>query len=72
MTCHSDRGEHVKNIDKIRNMTTEEMALFLSNIATSCAMNSECVGCPLEGAEDCGEEALRVWLEEEYIEGEFV
>lgn len=58
------------NFDKIKAMTSEEFAEFLTNITDCCnwigGSGSSCVSrCPLYGAEICSSERLLKWLESE-------
>lgn len=58
----------MKRIDKIRQMSSEELARCLSAIG-GCYFNSDCEGCFLYGADICYEpDKLAKWLEEEVQE----
>lgn len=57
----------MKRIDKIRQMSSEELAKVLVNIIT-CRFRGECEGCWLAEAEECSPYGLVKFLEEEVQE----
>lgn len=55
------------NYERIKNMSVEELAYLLSEIAYCCATN-DCDLCPLSAAESCREDDIKIWLESEVEE----
>ena len=58
----------MKRIDKIRQMSSEELAKVLVRIS-DCIITYRCEECLLAGSEGCGEpDIVEEWLEEEVQE----
>lgn len=62
----SSGHEHKKlsNADRIRQMTDEELATFLNDVADYCTF-SDCNNCPLCGACDDAPISILKWLKQE-------
>ena len=59
------------NLDRIREMTAEELAEFLDRVTISCsAGGSMCENCPLKECEICCSSRLVKWLESEVSEND--
>lgn len=58
----------MKRIDKIRQMSSEELAKVLFLITERCCVDFDCEMCPLENADCCSGVGVMEWLEEEVQE----
>lgn len=57
-----------RNIDRIREMTVEELAEFLDKITYQCGRPNGCERCPLNVSADCNKGVVAKWLESEVSE----
>lgn len=63
------------NLDRIREMTAEELAEFLDKATTCCTSDcDECGRCPLfvcrKYSGGCGQDSIAKWLESEVSEND--
>lgn len=52
------------NQDQVRNMSTEELALFIFNIL-QCCTSEDCENCPMKAFSPCNLSDIKQWLESE-------
>lgn len=56
------------NFERIKNMSVEELAKFIDNIAECCFKNAECENCPIYCSSDeiyCNSSIISKWLKSE-------
>lgn len=69
--CESKAESRPKrNIDRLREMSTEGLARFILDVADCCEAEGDesCKRCPLYASDDCSHEGITAWLEKE-VEG---
>lgn len=55
------------NCERIKNMSVEEMACLFDEISY-CCVNNDCGSCPINEAQFCCTEYIKIWLESEVEE----
>lgn len=69
--CEKNGNDRPKrNIDRIREMTVEELAEFLDKITYQCGRPNGCERCPLNVSVDCDKGVIAKWLESEVSKNE--
>ena len=64
--CHQFDPKQKSNADRIREMSDEELAMFLNKIVVCHHLKKEgyCPNCPIHGAKPCDTEGVLQWLKQ--------
>lgn len=56
------------NYERIKNMSTVELAKFINEVTSCCCLNATCENCPINCGRDCNQAIIENWLKSEVEE----